>query len=90
MTLPGCLLSALAITAICAGVQSSADHHEEAKARATKLQSLVTDDHLSAENIARNAWRQTARKTLSLDSAERGLLDYAIRDHKSRKNKTLF
>ena len=57
MTLPRCLLSALAITAICLGVQSSADHHEDAKAKTTTLQSPVTGDHRSAENIARNAWR---------------------------------
>ncbi len=52
-----CLLSSLAIAAICLGVQSSADDHEDAKAKATTLQSLVTGDHRSAENIARNAWR---------------------------------
>ena len=58
MTLTRCLLSTLAITAICLGVQSSADHHEEARASATTLQSLVTGEHRSAENIARNAWRR--------------------------------
>ena len=50
-----CLLSTLALAAICLGTQANADHHEEAEAMT--LQSLVTGEHRSADNIARNAWR---------------------------------
>ena len=50
-----CLLSTLALAAVCLGTQANADHHEEAEAMT--LQSLVTGEHRSADNIARNAWR---------------------------------